>query len=121
MSMVKCHGRTLPPCHAKRTNTRSAATTIHDWPAVRHGEDDNIFPYNSEADAFFNSHCIYELAVLKKYAEPLLKQITPDMEEYPEAQRYLQYLKFFVPLKDEDAIACNSILREFIGGSVLTG
>ena len=103
------------------TRGRSAATTIHDWPAVRHGEDDNIFPYNSEADAFFNSHCIYELAVLKKYAEPLLKQITPDMEEYPEAQRYLQYLKFFVPLKDEDAIACNSILREFIGGSVLTG
>lgn len=103
------------------TRGRSAATTIHDWPAVRHGEDDNIFPYNSEADAFFNSHCIYELAVLKKYAEPLLKEITPDMAEYPEAQRYLQYLKFFVPLKDEDAIACNSILREFIGGSVLTG
>ena len=103
------------------TRGRSAATTIHDWPAVRHGEDDNIFPYNSEADAFFNSHCIYELAVLKKYAEPLLKEITPDMAEYPEAQRYLQYLKFFVPLKDEEAIACNSILREFIGGSVLTG
>lgn len=104
-----------------RTRGRSAATTIHDWPAVRHGEDDNIFPYNSEADAFFNSQCIYELAVLKKHAEPLLKEITPDMPEYPEAQRYLQYLKFFISLEDESAVPCNSIIREFIGGSVLVG
>jgi uridine kinase len=104
-----------------RTRGRSAATTIHDWPAVRHGEDDNIFPYNSEADAFFNSHFIYELAVLKKYALPLLEEITPDQPEYPEAQRYLGYLKFFVSLEDETAIPCNSIIREFIGGSVLTG
>ena len=104
-----------------RTRGRSAATTIHDWPAVRHGEDDNIFPYNSEADAFFNSHFIYELAVLKKYAQPLLEEITPDLPEYPEAQRYLGYLKFFVSLEDETAIPCNSIIREFIGGSVLTG
>lgn len=104
-----------------RTRGRSAATTIHDWPAVRHGEDDNIFPYNSEADAFFNSQCLYELAVLKKYAEPLLKEITPDQPEYPEAQRYLQYLEFFISLDDESAIPCNSLLREFIGGSVLVG
>ena len=102
-----------------RTRGRSAATTIHDWPAVRHGEDDNIFPYNSEADAFFNSHFIYELAVLKKYAQPLLEEITPDLPEYPEAQRYLGYLKFFVSLEDETAIPCNSIIREFIGGQTL--
>lgn len=104
-----------------RTRGRSAATTIHDWPAVRHGEDDNIFPYNSQADAFFNSQCIYELAVLKKYAEPLLSQITPEQPEYAEAQRYLEYLKFFIPLEDEAAIPCNSLIREFIGGSVLVG
>ncbi|MDO5109449.1 MAG: nucleoside kinase [Erysipelotrichaceae bacterium] len=102
-----------------RTRGRSAATTIHDWQAVRRGEDKFIFPFNEQADAFFNSQCLYELAVLKKHARPLLEQITPDLPEYPEAQRYLQLLKFFVSLEDESAIPCNSLIREFIGGSVL--
>jgi len=102
-----------------RTRGRSAATTIHDWSSVRRGEDNYIFPYNEEADAFFNSQFLYELAVLKKHAEPLLREITPDMPEYPEAQRYLQLLKFFVSIEDESPVPCNSLLREFIGGSVL--
>ena len=102
-----------------RTRGRSAEETIRSWPSVREGEDRNIFPYNSEADAFFNSQCLYELAVLKKYAQPLLMQIGPDMKEYAEAQRFLKYLEFFSVLEDESAIANNSIIREFIGGSVL--
>ncbi len=102
-----------------RTRGRSAAETIDDWPSVRAGEEVNIFPYNSQADVFFNSQAIYELAVLKKYAEPLLKGIKVSQPEYSEAQRMLEFLSFFVPLKDESCIANNSIVREFIGGSVL--
>ena len=102
-----------------RTRGRSAAVTIDTWPSVRAGEDRNIFPYNSEADAFFNSQCIYELAVLKKYAEPLLKGIHEDQPEYAEAQRMLQFLEFFVSIQDDSYIANNSIIREFIGGSIL--
>ena len=102
-----------------RTRGRSAAETIDDWPSVRPGEEVNIFPYNSQADVFFNSQAIYELAVLKKYAEPLLKGIKVSQPEYSEAQRMLEFLSFFVPLKDESCIANNSIVREFIGGSVL--
>ena len=79
----------------------------------------NIFPYNSEADVFFNSTCLYELAVLKKYAEPLLSAITEDMPEYEEAQRMLKFLSFFVSIEDDSVIANNSIIREFIGGSIL--
>jgi Uridine kinase len=102
-----------------RTRGRSAAVTIDTWSSVRAGEDKNIFPYNSEADAFFNSQCIYELAVLKKYAEPLLKGIHEDAPEYAEAQRMLQFLQFFVSIQDDSFIANNSIIREFIGGSIL--
>ena len=102
-----------------RTRGRSAAETSDDWPSVRAGEEVNIFPYNSQADVFFNSQAIYELAVLKKYAEPLLKGIKVSQPEYSEAQRMLEFLSFFVPLKDESCIANNSIVREFIGGSVL--
>lgn len=102
-----------------RTRGRSAAQTIHDWPDVRAGEEVYIFPYNSEADVFFNSQCLYELAVLKKYAEPLLKEIPADTPEYSEAQRMLGFLSFFVAIEDDSAIANNSILREFIGGSIL--
>jgi hypothetical protein len=93
--------------------------TMDTWSSVRAGEDKNIFPYNSEADAFFNSQCIYELAVLKKYAEPLLKGIHEDAPEYAEAQRMLQFLQFFVSIQDDSFIANNSIIREFIGGSIL--
>ena len=102
-----------------RTRGRDAATTIREWPLVRAGEDVNIFPYNSEADVFFNSTCLYELAVLKKYAEPLLSAITEDMPEYEEAQRMLKFLSFFVSIEDDSVIANNSIIREFIGGSIL--
>ena len=102
-----------------RTRNRSAAETIDSWPSVRAGEDKNIFPYNSQADAFFNSQCIYELAVLKKYAEPLLKGIHEDTPEFAEAQRMLQFLQFFASIQDDSFIANNSIIREFIGGSIL--
>ncbi len=98
---------------------RSAEGTIAAWPKVRSGEDTNIFPFNSEADAFFNSNCIYEIAVIKKYAEPLLKRIRRDREEYAEAQRLLSFLKYFDFIYDESDIVNNSIIREFIGGSVI--
>ena len=102
-----------------RTRGRDAATTIRDWPSVRRGEETYIFPYNGEADTFFNSHCLYELTVLKKYARPLLEEITPEQEEYPEAQRMLDFLAYFSELQDDSVIANNSIIREFIGGSIL--
>ncbi len=93
--------------------------TLSGWGKVRSSEDVNIFPFNSEADVFFNSNCIYELAVLKKYAEPLLKQVLPTDAEYAEAQRMLSFLRFFDEVKDENIIVNNSIIREFIGGSIL--
>ena len=96
-----------------------AQRTISMWPKVRASEDANIFPYNSKADVFFNSNCIYEYAVLKKYAEPLLKRIKREEPEYGEAQRMLAFLKYFDPIYDEYIIPNNSILREFIGGSVI--
>jgi uridine kinase len=102
-----------------RTRNKSAAGTIAMWPSVRRGEDHNIFPYNSEADVFFNSQCIYELAVLKRYAQPLLAAIPQSSPEYPEARRMLQFLDFFTAMPDDSIIPNNSILREFIGGSIL--
>lgn len=102
-----------------RTRNVSAAETIESWPSVRKGEEKNIFPYNGEADVFFNSQCIYEIAVLKKYAEPLLKEITYESPQYAEAQRLLRFLDFFVPIQDDSCITNNSIIREFIGGSII--
>lgn len=96
----------------------AAARTIHDWPRVRAGEDKNIFPYNSRADAFFNSSHLYELGVLKKYAVPLLEAITREQEEYGEAVRMLRFLSFFRTIEHDELIPNNSLLREFIGGSV---
>lgn len=96
-----------------------AEKTISMWPKVRASEDKNIFPYNSKADVFFNSNCIYEYAVLKKYAEPLLKRIKRSQPEYSEAQRMLNFLKYFDPIYDDSIIPNNSIIREFIGGSVI--
>lgn len=96
----------------------SAAATIALWPNVRAGEDKNIFPYNGEADVLFNSALVYELAVLKKYAEPLLKEVRPDQPEYSEAVRMLDFIRFFDVIEDENIIPNNSIMREFIGGSV---
>ena len=109
--------RRLVRDHEFRGN--SAAQTIKNWPKVRKGEDQNIFPYSSQADVFFNTNYIYELAVLKKYAKPLLEEIKRDEKEYAEAQRMLSFLKFFRTIEDDSMIANNSILREFIGGSVL--
>ena len=96
---------------------RDAKTIIQEWTKVRKSENVNIFPFNKEADVFFNSNCIYELAVLKKYAEPLLLEIKRDDVEYAEAQRMLNFLKFIEPIKDDSNINNNSIIREFIGGS----
>ena len=102
-----------------RTRGRDGAVTISSWPSVRHGEEKYIFPFNKEADVFFNSQCVYELAVLKKYATPLLEKVQPDQAEYAEAQRMLQFLSCFESIDDDSIIANNSIIREFIGGSIL--
>ena len=98
---------------------RSVKQTIAEWPKARAGEEKNIFPYSDQADVFFNSNCIYEFAVLKKYAEPLLNEVQPDEEEYAEAQRMLSFLRFFDVASDDEKIVNNSIIREFIGGSIL--
>ncbi len=99
-----------------RTRGASAKKTIAMWNSVRKGEEENIFPYQEEADAMFNSALIYELAVLKQYAEPLLFGITPDEPEYDEAKRLLKFLDYFLGIST-DMIPINSIVREFIGGS----
>ncbi len=96
----------------------SAQNTISQWPKVRAGEDKNIFPYSDEADVLFNSYHVYEISVLKKYAEPLLGQIAPGEEEYAEAVRMLKFLRFFRTIEDDGIIVNNSIIREFIGGSI---
>ena len=99
-----------------RTRGSSAKNTIDMWPSVRKGEEENIFPYQDSADVVFNSALIYELAVLKQYAEPLLFGIDPEEPEYVEAKRLLKFLDYFVGV-DSNLIPNNSILREFIGGS----
>ncbi|MDY4748945.1 MAG: nucleoside kinase [Candidatus Fimisoma sp.] len=96
----------------------SAQSTISSWPKVRAGEDKNIFPFSNEADVLFNSVHLYEICVLKKYAVPLLEAITPEEPEYGDAVRMLNFLRFFKTVEDDSAIVNNSILREFIGGSV---
>lgn len=99
-----------------RTRGASAQDTIRRWPSVRRGEEENIFPYQEEADVMFNSALVYEFAVLKQYAEPLLFGVPRDSAEYLEAKRLLKFLDYFLPVPSED-VAQNSILREFIGGS----
>ena len=98
-----------------RTRGTSAQQTIAMWPSVRRGEEENIFPYQEQADVMFNSALIYELAVLKQYAEPILFQIPEDAPEYPEAKRLLKFLDYFLGVPSDD-IPKNSILREFVGG-----
>ena len=98
-----------------RTRGSSAARTIGMWPSVRRGEEENIFPYQEEADAMFNSALIYELSVLKQYAEPILFGIDRDAPEYMEAKRLLKFLDYFVGV-DSSFIPENSLIREFIGG-----
>ena len=98
-----------------RTRGTSARQTIAMWPSVRRGEEENIFPYQEEADVMFNSALIYELAVLKQYAEPVLFGIEKDCEEYIEAKRLLKFLDYFVGIGSEH-VPANSLLKEFIGG-----
>jgi uridine kinase len=96
--------------------SHDALRTIQLWPSVRAGEEKNIFPFQEEADVMFNSHLVYELAVLKNYAAPLLAAIDDSHPEYIEARRLLKFLNFFVALDDAE-IPWNSIVREFIGNS----
>ncbi len=95
----------------------SALDTIKRWPSVNAGENKNIFPYQEEADAMFNSSLVYELAVLGKYAKPLLKKIERNEPDFSEAKRLISFLEYFEEISEEP-IPENSILREFIGGSV---
>jgi uridine kinase len=96
--------------------SHDALTTLNMWQSVRRGEERNIFPFQEEADIMFNSALIYELGVLKKYAEPLLEKITSDQAAYSEATRLLKFLTYFQRI-DDCEIPLNSILREFIGQS----
>ena len=99
-----------------RTRGTNATETIAMWPSVRKGERENIFPFQEQADVMFNSALVYELAVLKVYAEPLLFGIERDCPEYLEAKRLLKLLDYFLPMP-ADGIPNNSLLREFVGGS----
>jgi uridine kinase len=96
----------------------SAAQTISRWESVRRGEKRHIFPYQENADVMFNSALVYELSVLRPFAEPLLRQVQYRAPEYIEARRLLAFLEWFLPL-DENLIPANSLVREFLGGSGL--
>jgi uridine kinase len=100
-----------------RTRGNSVAQTISTWPKVRRGENIHVFPYYGEADAIFNSALLYELSALRVHAEDLLTQVTPDMPEYGDASRLLDFLRFFKKIENEAAIPSGSVIREFIGGS----
>ncbi|WP_420642388.1 nucleoside kinase [Candidatus Leptofilum sp.] len=99
----------------------SAADTIARWPSVRRGEKRHIFPYQNNANLFFNSALVYEMSAMKRLAEPLLLQVEPGTPERVEANRLLAFLQWFdpIPAAGLDLIASDSILREFIGGSIL--
>lgn len=101
--------------HQYRGHTAKA--TIKQWESVRRGEEKNIFPFQEEADEMFNSALAYELAVLKKHAEPLLNTIHSSDKEYSEAKRLLKFLGYFRSIDDDNIVPCTSILKEFIGNS----
>lgn len=86
------------------------------WQSVRRGEEENIFPYQENCDVMFNSVLIYELAILKQYAEPLLFSVREDQPEYETAKYLIKFLGYFLGASSEN-VPNNSILREFIGGS----
>lgn len=94
----------------------SAQETISRWASVRAGEDKWIFPYQENADAMFNSALLFEFAVLRRYAEPILNGVPRNCPEYAEAYRLLKFIKYFVPVQDNE-IPPTSLLREFLGGS----
>jgi uridine kinase len=96
----------------------SAEETLNRWESVRRGEKRHIFPYQENADIMFSSALVYELAVLKQLAEPLLLQIKPRSPRRVEAKRLLAFLEWFTTCP-QDLVPDNSILREFIGGSIL--
>jgi len=99
-----------------RTRGYSALDTIRRWPSVRTGEDKNIFPFQESADVMFNSSLVYELSVMKNFAQPLLEEIQTQHREHIEAKRLLKFLTYFRPVSANE-VPANSILREFIGGS----
>ena len=99
-----------------RTRGASAKRTLSMWESVRRGEEENIFPFQEEADAMFNSALVYELAVLKQFIEPLLFGIPKEDPEFLEAKRLLKFMEYFLGISSED-VPHNSILREFVGGS----
>ncbi len=99
-----------------RYRNYSAIDTISRWPSVRKGEDKWIFPYQENADVMFNSAMMYELAALRKYAEPILSQVPNNVPEYAEAHRLLKFLKYFNYISDRE-LPPTSLLREFLGGS----
>ena len=96
----------------------SAQQTIQRWESVRRGEKRNIFPFQENANVMFNSALVYELSVLKGVVEPLLRQVPYGVAEYIEAKRLLAFLEWFLPVETE-LIPDNSLLREFVGGSIL--
>jgi uridine kinase len=94
----------------------SARETIQRWPSVRRGEERWIFPYQENADVMFNSALLFELAIIKDYAEPILRKVPNNRPEYSEAYRLRKFLEYFVPLQDKE-LPPTSLLREFLGGS----
>lgn len=98
-----------------RTRGASAQHTLNMWQSVRRGEEQNIFPFQEQADVMFNSSLVYELSILKPFAEPILFAIDNDQPEYQEAKRLLKFLEYFLAYGTED-IPNNSLLREFVGG-----
>jgi len=99
-----------------RFRSYSARQTIARWPSVRRGEEKWIFPYQENADVMFNSALLFELAVLKKHAEPILAEVPKFCDEYTETHRLIKFLNYFVPIQDRE-IPPTSLLREFVGGS----
>ena len=93
----------------------NAEATLEAWPKVRAGESVNIFPYSSSADIVFNSSTVYETNMLRTFAEPLLQAIPEESEQYAEARRILEFIKYFEKIENTDAVPDNAILREFIG------
>ena len=99
-----------------RFRNYSARETIARWPSVRRGEEKWIFPYQENADVMFNSALLFELAVLKRHAEPILAEVPKYCDEYTETHRLIKFLNYFVPIHDRE-IPPTSLLREFVGGS----
>lgn len=97
--------------------SHDAEKTLQGWNKVRAGEEKYIFPFSQDADVMFNTTLVYEFALFKKYAQPLLEAIQPESSSYIEAQRLLSMLNFVLPI-DEKAVPNNSIMREFIGHSI---